>query len=113
MTDTNIAGHEVGVRLWNLMAATQDAEEREYFNRLSQAATKYAQVWFTDSITQRETRRNQAIWFMSWDANTAKWNVNLFMVPEGASEMTDRLLPEIELEDILWQDIDPNEIVIT
>ena len=113
MTDTSIEGHEAGVRLWNLMAGTQDAEERGYFNRLSQAATQYGQVWFTDSITQKETRRNQTVWFMFWDVNKAKWIVNLFLVPEGADEVNDRLLPEIELEDILWQDIDPNEIVIT
>lgn len=113
MTDSNIEGNEGGIRLWNLMASTQDPEERAYYERLSQSATKYGQVWFTDCITQRETRQNQTVWHMTWNTNTAKWNISLFLVPEGAAELSDRLLPEVELDDILWQDIDPNDVVIT
>lgn len=104
---TSMAGDSEGIKLIGLMAQSQDELEKEYFNRINQAATKYGQVWFTDTVAQKKTGKNQAIFYMVWEAQDQKWNVSLFMLPEGASkEIADRT-EVVEVEDGDWEEIDP------
>lgn len=104
---SNVIGDKDGVRLWNLMSQTEDPVEREYFNRISRAATEYGSVWFTDIVTQRETKRNQTFFFMNWAPDKNKWEVSLFMIPEGANKNT----RDTADEDEGWEEIDPDIIV--
>jgi len=82
------------------MAASQDAEEYATFVRLSTAANKYGKIWFTDVVTQRETKQNQVMWMMVWNAIKAQWEVSNFLTPAGALEITKRMRqPVIEQTD--------------
>jgi len=103
---SNIAGDPEGIKLWNLMSQTEDPMEREYFERINRAATEYGSVWFTDVIAQRDTKKNQAFFFMNWSQDKNTWDISLFMVPEGAAK-------EIRSrdEDDVWEEIDPDLIV--
>jgi len=113
MAEVEIKGHEAGVRLWNLMASSTDAEEQAYYKRLASAASQFGRVWFTDSVTQRETKKNQTIWSMEWHAQNAVWIVDKFLVPDKATEISPRLQEEevIEIDDEEWEDINPDDII--
>lgn len=105
MTQSNIKGNPEGIKLWNLMASSEDPEEQKYFSRLQTAASKFGSVWFTDIITQRNTSRNQTFFSLKWDEKDKLWNVSLFHVPEGASkQIEDRVVDE-------WEDVDPDNII--
>lgn len=103
---SNMIGDPEGIKLWNLMSHTEDPSERKYFERINRAATEYGSVWFTDIIAQRETKRNQAFFYMNYSQKQNAWEISLFMVPEGAKkEIRNRD------EDGGWEEIDPDLIV--
>lgn len=112
MTESNIKGNDAGVRLWSLMSASDDPSEQEYFRRLSDAATKFGQVWFTDMITQTAQNRNQTIWRMFWNRDDQFWSIERFLIPEGAEEMSPRLIENKTVEsDDIWIDINPDDLI--
>ncbi len=88
---SNIVGNRNGVALWNLMAASDDELEQDYFARLNAAASKFGTVWFNDIVTQRNTRNNQTVWQLTWHADKSHWEITKFHTPEGAQESTDRI----------------------
>lgn len=102
---SNLVGDKNGIELWELMNKSNDPEEQQYLIDLNNAATKYGVIWFKDSVTQRNTGKNQTIWRMEW--NGKQWEVSKFMTPKGASDVTPRMKPqeeviiELDLSDIL------------
>lgn len=100
----NIIGHDAGIRLWNLMSSSTDPEEMRYFSRIYSVVQSSGKAWFTDIITQRQERRNQTNWLIEWDYNKSQWVISLFLVPSDVKEVSDRLLPEIDLDDIVIDD---------
>ena len=92
MSQENIIGNKSGVALWNMMSASEDEFEKQYFKRINAAATKFGKVWFTDTVTQRETRKNQTVWQMTWLSSKSVWEVTRFHVPSEAKEVTDRII---------------------
>jgi hypothetical protein len=84
-------GDENGIALWNLMAVSNNKSEQEYFTNLNLAATTYGTIWFSDFITQMETKSNQTIWQMIWHGDQYKWEVIKFHVPKGAEVVTERI----------------------
>jgi len=86
-----ITGDSFGVALWNLMAQSNDDGEKLYFSTLSEAATQYGKVWFTDIVTRRETKENQTTFQMEWDVGNDQWVVDVFVVPIGADTSTERI----------------------
>jgi len=113
MSENNMIGNENGVALWNLMSSTEDVLERDYFVRLNSAASKFGTVWFTDTITQRETNKNQTTWQLTWHADRATWEVTKFHIPEGVKEATSRIdnhrnqpeeLIELSLDDLIIEE---------
>lgn len=104
MTDVSIIGDESGIALWNLMRCTEDEVERAYFTHLNSAASEFGSIWFTDSITQRESKSNQTIWGMKW--NGEQWEVSRFHIPEGAEAVTARIRGEEPIEESVELDIE-------
>jgi len=110
-----IVGDADGIKLWNMMASSDDKTEQEYFNLLNNAAAKYGKVWFSDSVTQKLTRKNQTMWKMEWNNNDSQWEVSLFHIPEGVKKVNERISSfgkdpieeieiELDLEDILVEE---------
>lgn len=98
-----LMGDENGIRLWNKMASSVDNEERQYFQRLTDAAQKYGKIYFSDYSEQQKTKNNQALYSMIWNGND--WVISLFLIPEGANILTYN-------NDDMWEEIDPNDIII-
>lgn len=114
MSQINMVGDEYGIRLWELMSKSADTEEQAYFQRLNTAASQYGKVYFTDVVTQRETKKNQTTWELIWDGTNSRWNVSAFLIPSGVDKISDRLkddVVEIEVDDGEWEDIDPDDII--
>jgi len=110
MSETNMVGNENGIALWSLMSSTDDELEKEYFVRLNDAASKFGTVWFTDTITQRETKKNQTTWQLTWLADRSVWEISKFHIPEGVKEASSRIeqyrnqpeeIIELSLEDLI------------
>lgn len=107
---SRIYGDENGIALWNLMATSNNRLEQEYFTRLNLAASTYGTIWFSDLITQTETKLNQTTWQMTWHADQFDWEVTKFHVPEGAEIATERVRRfRIENEII---ELDADDIII-
>ena len=101
---SKLVGNPNGIKLWNMMSESEDASEQEYFNRLNHAATKHGVVWFTDTVEQKRTGKNQTFFQLTWYDDKKEWEVSLFLVPEGGSEeIRDR-------HDDDWEYIDPEII---
>lgn len=113
MSEVTITGDPVGIKLWNLIAASTDPEEARYREQLNGAAMTYGKVYFTDLVTQREEQRNQTSWCMEWLPHKSTWRVSLFMVPEGTEKANNRLKDPEELIEIEegWEDINPDDII--
>jgi len=114
MAEVTISGDDLGIKLWNLISESTDPEEMRYRELLNKAAVTYGKICFTDLITQREERRNQTSWWLEWVPAKSTWKVSLFMVPEGATRGSKRLLDPvdtIDIDDTDWEDIDPNDVV--
>ena len=111
MSETNMVGNENGILLWSLMSSSKNKVEKEFFKRLSAAASAHQKVWFSDIVTQIETNKNQTVWQMTWKADENVWEFTKFHAPEGAVDVTPRMkrfqqngdpdLFEIDLEDLL------------
>lgn len=107
---SNMIGNETGVALWNLMVNTEDELEKAYFARLNTAASQFGTVWFSDTVTQRETKKNQTVWQLTWHADKSEWEVTRFHIPDDVKESTQRIdqfkynteeVIELSLDDIL------------
>jgi len=96
MITPTITGNKNGIKLWEMMAASTDEEEKSYFSRLNGIASQYGKIYFTDYITQRETKRNQVIWCMLWNVKENQWEVSNLITPVGASEITKRMKSKSE-----------------
>lgn len=111
MAAPTIVGNENGIKLWNLMSVSTDKDEKAFFTRLNAAAPKYGKVYFTDCVTQRETKKNQVTWLLFWNGTKIQWEVSNFLTPHGASEITERMkepkikdvneIVEIDIDDII------------
>jgi len=88
---TNIIGDPNGMALWNLMSQSQDEYEKDRYNTLINAATKFKSIWFTDVVTQRLTKNAQTVWGMRWDDVNQYWNITKLHIPDGAPEVSDRI----------------------
>lgn len=108
MTAPTMVGNKNGIKLWTMMSTSTDEEEKSFFARLGNAASQYGKVYFTDCVTQRETKKNQVIWLLQWDGKKSQWEVSNFLTPIGASEVTERMKePVIEnTEEVVEVDID-------
>ncbi|KKL58399.1 hypothetical protein LCGC14_2225740 [marine sediment metagenome] len=108
MTTPNMIGDADGVKLWNMIATSNDAGEKEYFISLNNAASKYGVAWFYDSVTQRNTKMNQTSWKMEWDNKTSQWKISLFHIPEGVKKVSERIASfgqkpvELNFDDIIF-----------
>jgi hypothetical protein len=89
MSTPSIIGDAAGVKLWNMMASSDNAVEQEYFQRLSSAATQTGRVFFSDFVTQLETKQNQTTWKLEW--NGKDWEISLFHIPDDVEKISDRI----------------------
>jgi hypothetical protein len=105
MTDVKFVGDPDGIALWYLMNSSTDKIEQEYIKSVAAAAIKYGKVYFTDIVTQRESKmNNQTTWMMIWDENKIEWNISLFHIPNGAPRRSKRLSSEpieLSVDDII------------
>ena len=91
MSDPKLKGDLNAIKLWYLMASSNDEKEKEYMTKLNSAALQYGKVWFTDIITERETGEAQTTWMMEWRPDSYEWEFSKFLQPSGAEEVTDRI----------------------
>ncbi len=108
MTAPKMVGDADGIKLWNIMAASDDDGEKECFISLNNSAVKYGIVWFNDIITQRNMKMNQTSWKMEWDNKESQWKVSLFHIPEGVNKVSDRIASfgqepkEVNFDDMIF-----------
>lgn len=105
-----VIGDTDGIKLWTLMAGSQDAREQQYFRQLQTAASQWGEVYFSDLLTQISTEKNQTTWRMYWDAPQNSWNVVLFHIPEGAERVSPRVT-DSETQQEAWEDVAVDDLV--
>lgn len=105
-----LVGDKNGISLWNKMVSSVNPEEQQYLQRLNDAAQKYGKIYFSDYVEQIKTKHNQATYSMVWDGS--QWKIDLFLLPEGAQVIDYDNLPEEINDDSLWQEIDPNDLIL-
>lgn len=104
---SNIIGDSEGVKLWDMMSRTTDPSEKEYFERLSRAASNHGVVWFTDIVAERHSGK-QPFFQLSWEQKNNQWRVSLFMIPEGATkDIDERHSEEINRNIDDCEEVDP------
>jgi len=103
------SGDENGISLWSKMSVSNDPEEKEFYKRVCEAAPKHGKVYFSDCIEQRETKSNQATYCMEW--NGMSWNITLLYLPENAKSINYNKPPEVKPDDVMWAEIDPNDVL--
>ena len=115
MSEPTMTGDTNGVNLWNRMATTKDELEASYTRSVQNAAQKYGKVWFSDSVAQRYTGANQPMYQMTWDPNAYQWIVTLFLTPETTPISPPKVKydeVEIEVDDVGWEEISADDIII-
>ena len=80
MTDVELIGDQVGIKLWYKLSTSTLPEEQQYFSDLCEAAQKHGKVWYSDLIKRIGSGANQPTYQMLW--NNGKWEVSLFFNPD-------------------------------
>lgn len=107
MSTGKLYGDETGILLWEMMMTSIDKGEKEYFQRIASAASKYRVAYFTDIITQRETCKCEPMWQISWNQERQQWKISSFSTPHGSNGSTARIdaeknkVMEVEIEDLI------------
>jgi len=100
-----LVGDKDGIALWNKLGTSKNSKEIAYFNSVSDAATKYMKVWFTNIVLQEFTCANQPIYQLTWDANNGKWIISLFHIPDGVPIRKTIKSIELDYDNIFIEEI--------
>ena len=75
-------GNKEGVDIWYKLGTSEDSLTQAYFNSIRNATQKFGSAYFSDIIEQRKkVLNNQKLFFVFFNKEQQKWQIDLFHVP--------------------------------